>query len=141
MNNLYQQVQLTLKLTWLNACKTGVLNSHTISFFFWAHLAPCHYSRSAKEFYEEKGILVVSREKNPPNGPVLRPMERYWAQIKRKLKNIQFTVSDFQFRRKRKQASGSMSEMHIEKLMSGISRKVRLFCSSWIICLNYWGLL
>lgn len=52
---------------------------------FWPDLAPSHYSRKTINALEELGIPVVKKEENPPNVPQLRPIETFWANLKRKV--------------------------------------------------------
>ena len=63
------------------------LRKHNVSTFFWSDLASCHYSKTTLEWYEANNVVFVPREANPPNCPHLRPIERYWALVKRGLKS------------------------------------------------------
>lgn len=54
---------------------------------FWPDLATSHYSKTVLNWLAEKEIKFVPKDMNPPNCPQLRPVERYWAHIKRILKN------------------------------------------------------
>lgn len=59
---------------------------HNVLRIFWPDLASAHYARSTLALLDSKGINFVSKEENPPNCPELRPIERYWALVKRNLK-------------------------------------------------------
>lgn len=49
---------------------------------FWPDLATAHYQKDVLAALQEYGIEVVPRNKNPPNIPQARPIERYWALVK-----------------------------------------------------------
>lgn len=59
------------------------LRSHNVPTFFWPDLASSHYSKATLKWYEDHGVDFVPKEANPPNCPELRPVERYWALIKK----------------------------------------------------------
>lgn len=59
------------------------LRSHNVSTFFWPDLASCHYSKGTLKWYEDNKVDFVPKEANPPNCPELRPVERYWALLKK----------------------------------------------------------
>ena len=62
------------------------LKKHEVCKFFWPDLATCHYSKKAIEWYQINKVQFVPKEVNPPNCPELRPIERYWALVKKHLK-------------------------------------------------------
>lgn len=49
---------------------------------FWPDLASCHY---AKKTLNEQNIPFVPKNDNPPNVPQARPIENFWAVLKRKV--------------------------------------------------------
>lgn len=59
---------------------------HTVSAIFWPDLASAHYARSTLTLLDENNINYVAKEENPPNVPEFRPIERYWAIVKRNMK-------------------------------------------------------
>ena len=67
---------------------------HSMPILFWSDLASCHYDNVAKKFYEDSNINVVPKDANPPNCPELRPIKKYWAHIKRKLKTTKYKTSN-----------------------------------------------
>lgn len=102
------------------------IQKHDCSVLFWPDLASCHYGRMAKNWYEANGVHVVPREANPPNCPELRPIEKYWAIVKRKLlKTKCSTVDESQFKKKWKKASDQVTEEDVQRLMAGVKAKVR----------------
>ena len=95
---------------------------------FWPDLATCHYGKSAKEFYNENGVNIVPKNHNPPNCPELRPVETYWAHIKKKLKNMRCEAPDINiFKRKWNIAANSITEEDVRNLMKHVNTKVRKF--------------
>ena len=63
------------------------ISKHRDSAFFWPDLASCYYSKMALDWYNDDNINFVSKEAIPLNCPELRPIERYWTLVKRKLKS------------------------------------------------------
>lgn len=104
------------------------LRSHDVSSYFWPDLASCHYSKAALEWYQQNNVTFVPREANPPNCPELRPIERYWALVKKKLKATKGTCKDTTaFKRKWCAASQQIQEETIKALMRGVPEKVKNF--------------
>lgn len=62
------------------------IRQHKGPTIFWPDLASCHYSRSTIEWYRTNQVNFVPKDINPPNCPELRPIERYWAIMKTKLR-------------------------------------------------------
>jgi len=55
------------------------------NFIFWPDLASAHYARETLAEFERLNITVVPKDSNPPNVPQLRPIEIFWANLKRKV--------------------------------------------------------
>lgn len=70
------------------------LQQHDEAPLFWPDLASCHYSKSVLEWYEANSVHFVPKDMNPPNCPELRPVEQYWAIMKRELRKSKKTVKD-----------------------------------------------
>ena len=105
------------------------LREHNESTFFWPDLASCHYSRATAEWYNANGVVFVPKEANPPNCPELRPVERYWALVKRDLKETKGATKSLQdFRRKWKRASEKVAESSIKSMMEEVPEKINKFC-------------
>jgi hypothetical protein len=95
---------------------------------FWPDLASCHYSKSTLKFYEDQAIDFVPKNFNPPNSPELRPIERYWALMKRKLFKTGGAVKDTaNLLRKWNLHAYSFAISSVQKLMGSINRKTRKF--------------
>lgn len=107
------------------------MGKHTKSTFFWPDLASCHYSNATKEWYTRNNVTLVPKEANPPNCPELRPIERYWALVKRELKSTKKEAGDIvSFRNKWNAASRRIPESTIKALMAGIPNKLSNFCTN-----------
>lgn len=107
------------------------LTKHRVSTFFWPDLASCHYSKATKEWYGANGVVLVPKEANPPNCPELRPIERYWALVKRELKKTKKSAkTDKELIRKWKEASRKVPETTIKAMMEGIPEKIKNFCKN-----------
>lgn len=104
------------------------LRKHRGSTFFWPDLASCHYSNATLEWYKANGVVFVPKDANPPNCPELRPIERYWALVKRELKATKKTSKDKRdFGYKWSAAARKVPETTIKALMEGIPGKIEEF--------------
>lgn len=50
---------------------------------FWPDLASSHYSNKTQAYLRSKSIEYVAKVHNPANVPELRPIEDFWAELKR----------------------------------------------------------
>ena len=105
-----------------------LIRSHNTPPLFWPDLATCHYARTVLEWYQRNGINFVPKDKNPPNCPELRPIEKYWALVKQKLKKSQkqpTSLSDFE--KEFNKASAALGSTTVCNLMRSVRSKVRKF--------------
>ena len=66
--------------------------------FFWPDMARVHYSKSVVAWLQKKGIQYPAFNKNAPNVPQTRPIERFWALCKQAYSRLPFeprTVQQF----------------------------------------------
>lgn len=106
-------------------------NSHIVSKFFWPDLATCHYSKRTLDWYEQNNVHFVPKDTNPPNCPELRPIERYWALVKKELKATKKVTNDLKdFIPKWRIASSKLQESTIKDLMGGVPGKINIFVKS-----------
>ena len=62
-----------------------ILKHHSIDeILFWPDLATIHYEKNVQTWLKDNNISYVARDKNPPNVPQARPIERYWFLCKEK---------------------------------------------------------
>ena len=103
------------------------IRSHRVPVKFWPDLATIHYAGKTNRWYEENQVDVIPKVMNPPNCPQFRPIERYWAMVKRILKKNGGSSKDIKnFRQKWKKFSGKVTEATVHQLMSTIKRKLRI---------------
>lgn len=107
------------------------MNKHNASgakTLFWPDLASCHYSRKTQQWYIDNKIEFIPREMNPPNSPEFRPIERYWAIVKKIFKNKRVTIKNVrQMQYTWDDCAGKVDEEVVQRLMGSINRKVRKF--------------
>lgn len=83
------------------------------------------------KWYKQNQVNIVPRDANPPNCPELRPIERYWALVKRRLKSTSRRVDDIKkFRTSWNNAAKGVSETTIKALIEGIPKKISDFCKN-----------
>ncbi|XP_047996380.1 uncharacterized protein LOC125234214 [Leguminivora glycinivorella] len=58
---------------------------HALPPIFWPDLASAHYAKATLNLLDAENVSYIAKIMNPPNCPELRPIERYWANIKRYL--------------------------------------------------------
>jgi len=61
------------------------INAHHNSseYVFWPDLASSHYAKKVVNFLKEQNIQFVPKDINPANLPEARPIEDFWADLKR----------------------------------------------------------
>lgn len=52
---------------------------------FWPDLASSHYAKNTLTALDAMNVKYVPKRLNPPNVPQLRPIEDFWANLKRKV--------------------------------------------------------
>lgn len=106
----------------------ALIRQHQGSVLFWPDLATSHYARSTLQWYDANNINYVPKEANPPNCPELRPIEKYWALMKRSLKNTKkVSQNERDFQNKWRRAYRVVDENTVQNLMNGVKKKVRAF--------------
>jgi transposase len=53
------------------------------NYVFWPDLASAHYANSVQDWLREQGIHCLPKKINPANVPEARPIEDFWAHLKR----------------------------------------------------------
>ena len=98
---------------------------------FWPDSASCHYSKATQKWCRDNNIDFIEKIINPPNCPELRPIELYWAIVKRKLfKDSGSAQSIEQMRQKWSKHAEKVQRPTVQKLMSSIKKKTRHFIRS-----------
>lgn len=95
---------------------------------FWPDLASCHYSREVLQWYRDNGVDFIEKDLNPPNCPQFRPIEKYWAIVKQKLKKSGRVTRDaVEMKRWWNKIAAQVGQQSVQNMMRGIRRKVRNF--------------
>lgn len=107
----------------------ALYRDHRIPPLFWPDLASAHYASATLELMKSYDIKFVKKQDNPPNCPELRPIERYWAIIKRYLwDDGREAQSVNEFKKMWSSASRKVTKKTVKRLMQGVRTKVRQFC-------------
>ncbi|XP_017462431.1 PREDICTED: uncharacterized protein LOC108355809, partial [Rhagoletis zephyria] len=74
--------------TYINQCLTKlkrfIENNHARDkIMFWPDLASSHYAKKTLDWLTENNIPFVPKKDHPPNIPKARPIEDFWAILKR----------------------------------------------------------
>lgn len=103
------------------------IQSHRTPIIFWPDLASCHYSKVTTEWLNHHGIQFVPKSHNPPNCPQFRPIEKFWAIVKRKLKNSAGRALNARSLKMRwDNAAKTVTRQTVRDMMGSINTKVRL---------------
>ena len=107
------------------------IRSHGSPVIFWPDLASSHYARVSLEWLKSNNVDFVPKELNPPNSPEFRPIEKYWALVKRNLKDTRGTIRnarDMQFMWNK--CADKVGEGVVRDMMGSIKTKVRAYIRS-----------
>ena len=103
------------------------IRSHTSNPSFRPDLA-CHYSGTTLNWIRQHKIDFVEKHCSPPNCLELRPIERYWAIVKGKVRfNVKEAKTIQDFKNKWIRATKKVQLKPVQKLMSSVKRNVRAF--------------
>ena len=88
-------------------------------------MASCHYRKDVVDILKERKIRFVDRESNAPNVPQVRPIERFWALCKAKLKGYKRPLKTPRaLRFLWGKISKEVAEASGRKLMVGLKKKL-----------------
>lgn len=105
-----------------------LIKKHNGPTLFWPDLASCHYSKATQEWYIKNCVTFIEKDINPPNCPELRPIERYWAIMKRHLQQkVKSANSVKDFEEKWNQTAKKMDESSVQTLMGNLPSKLLKF--------------
>lgn len=65
------------------------------SCILWPDLARYHYTREVQEFLQSENLRFISKDENAPNLPECRPIERFWALVKRQMASYKNEAENF----------------------------------------------
>jgi len=85
---------------------------------FWPDLVPAHYANATQDLLEDLNIDFVKKDMNPSNCPELRPIERYWAIVKRDLRKKGEVAKNMdQFKKIWNSSARKITETDVRRLM------------------------
>lgn len=93
---------------------------------FWPDLASCHTSETTKSALKFLQIKYLPKEHNPPNCPQIRPIEKFWAYLKRHVysEGIEYDSLDQLIRRIRYLLK-TLDFSDFQLAMKNLPRKIR----------------
>ena len=62
---------------------------------FWPDLASAHYANATQLFLKDEGISYIPKYNNPPAVASLRPIEDFWAALKKEKYGSRWEAEDF----------------------------------------------
>ncbi|CAF2036103.1 unnamed protein product [Rotaria magnacalcarata] len=96
------------------------------NYLFWPDLASAHYSKSVQERLNEKNVLFVIREDNPPNVPQARPIETVGTLLERKVYESNWEAKNLDVLARRiKKKSKDLDQKMLQDMIDGVRRKLR----------------
>lgn len=95
---------------------------------FWPDLASAHYAKATITLLQQNNVEFVEKDSNPPNCPELRPIERYWAIVKRELrKKGEVATNMAEFKKIWNSSSRKVTRQGVQNLMKRAFSKLRAF--------------
>lgn len=95
------------------------------NYLFWPDLASAHYAQYTLNRFEELGIHLVPKEKNPPNVPQLRPIEDFWGMLKQEVYRHNWKADDIeQLKRRIQSCLRKLDVSAVQSMMSGVLLKL-----------------
>lgn len=83
------------------------------------------------KWFNDNEVDILPKNMNPPNWPKLRPIEEFWAIVKRKLKKNGGAAADnIQLKQKWDKHANKVSHELVRKLMASIKTRTRQFLRS-----------
>lgn len=103
-----------------------LIKKHNVRCVFWSDLASCYYAGKVTDWLKAKKVDFLPKDMNPANVPQLRPIEKYWAKMKRKMQTNGKCASDIEeFRRQYAASSRKYDGKAVQALMRGVKGKLR----------------
>lgn len=94
---------------------------------FWPDLATCHYTNDVIQFLKSQNIETVSKCENAPNLPQARPIEKYWALVKREYRRYHDNSKSLaSFSKRWHLCSKKVMEMSGKALFENLREKLKI---------------
>lgn len=105
-----------------------LIKSHRTKPTFWPDSATIHYANDTLGWYKANKVAYIAKDGNPKNCPHLRPIEKYWAIVKRKLNKAGGAAKDVkQMYGKWNKAAATVTPKGVQALMGSINKHARDF--------------
>lgn len=102
------------------------INHQDGDYVFWPDLASAHYAKDTLEAFTKFGIKFIDKRINPPNVPQVRPIEDFWAILKRKVYSDGWVEnSTKELKKKIRKELRSIPASTFRSLMGGLKTKLR----------------
>lgn len=109
-----------------------LIKCHRCSVKFWPDLASSHYSNRTINWYQQNCVDVIPKDMNPPNCPDLRPIEKYWAIMKQKLKKKGRVIKSVtNMAVKWNKVAAEVTRKDVQRLMKSIKKNTRKFIRNY----------
>lgn len=100
---------------------------------FWPDKASAHYADVVMDHLQSVGVKVVKKDDNPTNLPQARPVERYWAEIDRRLSVLKKRAENLkELSDQVKKVAKNIPESYVQDLMSSVRTKLRRISDSGV---------
>ena len=104
------------------------INAHHLDgqYIFWPDLASSHYSKKTQTYLEAQKVNYVAKKDNPANVPECRPIERFWAELKKDVYWEGWEAQNLkQLERRIRSRVKNFSQARLDKLFRGVRTKIR----------------
>jgi hypothetical protein len=96
---------------------------------FWSDLASAHCTKDTLVRLAELKIKYVPKDENPPNASQIRPIENFWANLKRKVYNNNYSPKDINcLMAKIRKVLKSIETTEIHKAMKKLPHSCNFTC-------------
>ena len=104
------------------------IRKHNGPTLFWPDLATAHYAKDTIKWMTDNGVYFVPKEWNPPNVPELRPIELYWATIKRNLRRMnKIAENTADMKKFWRSATAKIPSSTVRNLMQDVKQNTRKY--------------
>ena len=95
------------------------------NYLFWPDLAPGHTASDTLDLMDELHIDCIQEDFNPPNAPQLRPIERFWSHLKRRVYRNGYEAKNLnQLKKRIEEVVRTFPPSYFENLMKNVNKKI-----------------
>lgn len=128
---------------YLNECLKKILlpfinkNYNRSEIVYWMDMATCHYTRPVRDWFDSQNIEFIAKDRNAPNCPQARPIEKFWALCKKKYSLRKTRAKNLtSFKRIWKNISKKVADESGANLMKSLRFKLRKIGREGVYSLN-----